>query len=541
MIQRFVIFLFFLSASFSLATDVHYWDANNVGGDVQTYVVSGTTNLPNGVYYFHIKVQYSGGGDIGFNLGFNVNNGAAYTSVLVGTAGPPNPGSGTGGTYVYSLDPTYVLGHPDVPVSITNAPVVNIIHDGSNNAPYTQSHTTYSFVIGASPAKHPQPLQLHADGSKDTKDQVLMIIDPNAHVVMNFGVGAGQTASSEYQPPDNPVVGAYSLCIATTPGAMQQGVPGPVQAIATLSATPNDPTYSHKWNVDTLSATLTGGGGNPPGSNGRVTNNGNTPAILQWKDASGNPVGGAITVPAGGSYDPSILDLGTTLPAGLSGQMTLTANGQQIGTATLSRSSDGGGASLVGNVTATLNPVIASGTPTPNQTNGGNVSSGNQTGNSSTTIVNNPSTTIGGGSGGATNQDIYNDVKQALTDAGKEQASNASAPSLAPLKLDDLALDRGHLDELQGKADSIEQKLESVRTGGTDKINSFFSGRALPTNLGTVTHYDFGTYQIAGQTLSLDIDFTPFLSGLNFLKICMVILLTWLTLYAVIRLTRSYI
>jgi hypothetical protein len=117
-------------------------------------------------------------------------------------------------------------------------------------------------------------------------------------------------------------------------------------------------------------------------------------------------------------------------------------------------------------------PVPEPSIPTPNQP---------------VSTVTNPTTTVTGGGSGVTNQDIYNDVKQALLDAGYQSGPEAKQDEGivggTGLNLGDQPDGVGNLDDVHGIKDDVRNSIDASKTtrsavqGKVDQIKNL----ELPT------------------------------------------------------------
>jgi hypothetical protein len=208
-------------------------------------------------------------------------------------------------------------------------------------------------------------------------------------------------------------------------------------------------------------------------------------------------------------------------------------------------------------------PPVAPQTGNSGQTNTGNTTSTTDTGGGGTsttapqtapaqpaapvTAVNNGNTTIGGGTSGATNQDIYNDVLQALKDAGNA-STVATTSSFSPglvVGSQPSGVGGGQGTQLQTDATSAISQWQTANSSGQSLISSFGPGGArtlqLPSasGLGTSYTYQLSTMHIGSQALNLTLDLTRYQSIISGFRLCGAFFLGVTGFFAGIKIIRS--
>jgi len=241
-----------------------------------------------------------------------------------------------------------------------------------------------------------------------------------------------------------------------------------------------------------------------------------------WKVNGETVAGGSIacadeiplnTLSDSGSYTPSE-DLGEDAPEMAESESTQT---DATGNETTNNSS-----------TTTTNPGSVSPPPTnfTNQDTRSNVANGAAFGD------------------GITNQDIYNDVRQALMDAGNSgtyPTPQVNASYDFGLGLTD---ERGHLDDVEGKIQAVTDKLDDASDSMVDKVEAFgHKLDALPTSLSTVDSISLGTVNIGGQTSALSLNFSTgtFATPISIVRQVAYFILCVGFILACIQTTRGYL
>jgi len=461
---------------------------------------SGSGAPPSGTYIIKVDTSNSTGGSSSQYPMFTVVwNGTTGTGSVTAGAGPSQ------GSQTWS-NPTLWNGSTQLTqyqVTMTNG---GFSWNMNINAACTNGTTNFVFGGVQLPV---QPITISAV-SKNNQSVNGMFEDPNGNDVLTFGVGSNQTYSNTYQPQYGAPTGVWYLMYVTGIGTHQQKA---VLATVTLTATPNDPTYSAKWSSINLAGTIPGSaGGNNVGPQGSFTNNSGRSITLQWTDSGGNVV--ATQTVANGSTA-ALTAPTVTLPNGTAENLTLTdtTDGKTLGGVTIFAPSDGQPGSVQGTITGTANPPPASNpTPTPQPTNTGNNSTGvTTTTTAGNTSVNNGNTSISGAAAGATNQDIYNDVKQALLDASQGNPSGGSDGQMpADAQVTDLT---------GAKADAA-----AVQSWAQTQVNTGSSGfLAAPTapTIGT-TSAGF-TMPAVGPMSAITIDWSGYSSMIGiFRALCLI-------------------
>lgn len=193
-------------------------------------------------------------------------------------------------------------------------------------------------------------------------------------------------------------------------------------------------------------------------------------------------------------------------------------------------------------------------TPAPSTTGGktsvsATASTSTATTPATQTIVNNANTTLSGLTTGATNQDMYNNVLQALRDAAKGSAAD-DAPAVAAAVAGmtngtataaDLS-DRGHLDDVQGKIESIASGVDSARSGVGAAIAGLQADVLdIPHSFGSVSSLDFGSFEVSGATINLGIPLhTGFAVVFDWFRTALLWALTIGFIYITITTIRGY-
>lgn len=427
-------------------------------------------------------------------------------------AGWLTPG-GTQGPYNVSVSPAIggsaIVGHVTFKYVI-----VNESGTGDNI-----DHTVYKDVYFgyAAPTLHPQPYEYHI-ANLDKKPVIGILRDPAGTTKVTAGCGPSQTMDGGWQPPDDALRGVYTwyFGFANPPGSssLYTYTGGFTD---TLVDTPTDLQYSAKWTAAVSNSVIpAGSSAGVPGTagNGSVTNNTGGNMVLQWKDQQGNLVGTPQTVAPGAAAEPSLQ--GVNIPPGQTNQMTLvdTAHGNNpIGQTWVSNAGDGTGPTMATPIIAVVGAAPAVETPTAGQTNKGNQQQGVNTPQAgSNTLVNNSNSTT------LTNQDMYNDVRQAIIDSDRSSSPSMQGPS-DTLDGREAERSRGHLDDIDGQISTAKtnaDKLKDSAMGMTD-FGSWVAN--VPTSgFGQVSSLSFGKLSFAnGQFVNLGADLTQF--GDIFVKI----------------------
>lgn len=123
-------------------------------------------------------------------------------------------------------------------------------------------------------------------------------------------------------------------------------------------------------------------------------------------------------------------------------------------------------------------------------------------------------------------------IRNALNDEGNAHESSFS-PNTSGLT--DHDVDKGKSEQLEETAKAMTGKMDEAKTGMLAKIQTLLKSDHLPTSLGNVTGVDLGSI----KGFSLNIQFTPFATGISLLR--MVVLfglgVTWL--YMCVDLVRG--
>ncbi len=382
--------------------------------------------------------------------------------------------------------------------------------ESSNLTPASPQGNTVNMnvtILGTgSPLKTPEPLNISITNKNSTSQEV-EVFDPNGNTVATYGVGANQVLNTVFTPAA--LAGTYSF------GYLVNGQASTLTQM-NLTATSTDPQYSYVWSDNSndsasISATINGGASGNQGTNGSFTNNSGRAVTLEWQDSQGNAVGSPWTV-QNGQTSP-INGVPVTLPAGGSGVYSLvdTTDGKTLGTVT--ESNLDGIYQGAGQITATANPpASANPTPTPNPTNTGNNPVGVSCNNTpATTSVNNGNTSISGNSTGATNQDIYNDVKQALLDASSGNPADGTGDQM-PADAQVISLT------------GVQADQATVQNWAQNQINTGSSGFGAAPSAPSIgaTSYGF-TVPSIGTLAGFTVNWSSYASEMNiFRTLCLV-------------------
>ncbi|HEY3899618.1 MAG TPA: hypothetical protein VGM54_13440 [Chthoniobacter sp.] len=383
---------------------------------------------------------------------------------------------------------------------------------------------------------------------------------------MNANVPSGHGPTSQ----DSPSTGVWNgtLVMTYTLVKNSSGVSVPFQALAT-----SDPYSVQFWSTDSL-PTVTSFGEAITLVIGNGGSSVQFPAKLSANDGKAHEV--EITVNGTATQ-------GWTVPAGVAGgaavtnTLTLTQtcrNGDAIaftvdGALT---GKDSGIVNLAGGATGYWTPFVWSwnlttpppqGTPTGTASNSGNTTTTNDSDNSpgsstsgpqntppstgQTTVVNNPNTTISGTGAGATNQDIYNDVLQALQDAGNNSTA-ATVASFTPgldVGTQPTGVGGNQGTQLQTDATQAINEWQTASTSGKSLISSLGPGGSntlqlpSPGSLGTAYTFQLSTMHIGTAALSLTLDLTPYQNIISGFRLCGAFFLGVSGFFAAIKIIRS--
>lgn len=457
---------------------------------------------------YQLRETYNGTNpiDTGFRSLTTDGNGVWTETVGIGL---PDPGWSSG---VYSFTLESNAGLLLDQGAITQAKGT---WDKTNTTGLPDSTVVFN-LYGVPQVKPPQPLTFHWT-NRSTKNITFQLHRPDGHVVLEEIADGGSIGVDTYTPSANGPFGDYYFTFVVGSQTFTAG--------QSMFNDIGDSNFGQTWSTPNLYFTLdepgSAGNGSSGGPNGSVTNNDAVAHVLQWVDsASGQNAGPPITVAPGATYNPAAGDIPSG-PPGTQGNYKLvdTTTGGTLGNVGRYTPTDNIGQDrLIGSVIGTINPPAApQPSPTSGQSQGGNLSDGNQGfGSGGHTTVNNSNTSISGGTTGATNQDIYNDVKQSIMDA--EQAAGDDAQRAAD-SVDETVPSDIQVPDYSARDQAfqdVQSHVDEEASGAADKYRP-------PVSVGGASVSSSWSIPAIGPLQSWTVDLSRFSTGISvFRAMCLV-------------------